>query len=193
MRHANAIALPLAITMAGCAGLPAVAPVAEPVDPSHEPGPGRPRVHVEVQGRSEVQLLELSPGDDARRGEPVETTVCTAPCDRMVDGRAGQTFALGGPALTRSRGFTLIDADDPLTIHVRPGRRAVLIAGWVLASIGAATVIAGATTLTIADDDRTLRRAGGFTFVAALPVLAGGIVMVALGRTRFRLGDRKKR
>lgn len=130
-----------------------------------------------------MTVYEIEPGGEA--------ALCRAPCDVVVDGRVGQSFSLGGPGLTPSIPFSLLRSDAAVTIRARPGRRAVRISGWVLASLGAAVATAGAATLT-ADDDRDLRRAGGFTFLAGLPVLAAGIVIVAQGRTRFRLGARPR-
>lgn len=156
------------------------------------PGPGRPRVHLRTSGGRALTLYEVLPGEvsSPRRAPARVRPICNAPCDVVVDGRAGQSFLLGGPGLSRSLPFTLSSADASLEIHARPGRRASWIAGWVLTSLGAAAVLAGAATLTAADDDRTLRRAGGFTFLAGVPFVAGGVVMVAFGRTRFRFGDR---
>jgi hypothetical protein len=141
-------------------------------------------VHLQIPGERALTLYEM------QGSAPGLVPICNAPCDRVVDGRNGQSFVLGGPGLSRSLPFSLMSADASLTIHARPGRRALRIAGWVLTSVGAAAVLAGAATLTAADDDRTLRRAGGFTFLGGLPFVAGGVVMVAFGRTRFRLGDR---
>lgn len=153
-------------------------------------GPGRPHVHIETRGRTSVSLYEVHPEKSTGRArpKPVLEPICSAPCDRIVDGRRGQSFVLGGPGLSSSLPFTLSSPDASLTIHARPGRRALWIAGWVLTSLGAAAVLAGAATLTAADDDRRLRRAGAFTFLAGVPFVAGGVLMVAFGRTRFRFG-----
>lgn len=178
---ARASAALLAFALAGGTGVRADAAPVRGAAPL-VPGPGRPRVHLQIPGERALTLYEM------QGSAPGLVPICNAPCDRVVDGRNGQSFVLGGPGLSRSLPFSLLSADASLTIHARPGRRALWIAGWVLTSVGAAAVLAGAATLTAADDDRTLRRAGGFTFLGGLPFVAGGVVMVAFGRTRFRLG-----
>jgi hypothetical protein len=165
------------------------------VDPRTEPAPGRPRVHVEVDGRGEVKLYEVT-RDDGGSGtgpEPTDRELCTAPCDVVVDGTAGQQFVVGGQGISRSLSFSLIDAQRDTTIVVKPGRRGLFIAGWTLAAIGAVAVIGGAVALTFADDDKTRRRGGGITFLSGLPLVAGGGVMIAFGRTRFRIGEAPSR
>lgn len=186
-----AFALVLTVALAGERRVAAAPPPGDGAEATA--GPGRPRVHLEVRGDRPLTLYEsvapAGPGPTRRRAATLHP-ICNAPCDRVVDGRQGQSFVLGGPGLSRSVPFSILSSDTALTIHARPGRRALFVAGWVLASIGAAAVLAGAATLTAADDDRTLRRAGGFTFLAGVPFVAGGAVMIAFGRTRFRLGDR---
>jgi hypothetical protein len=184
-------ALPALLAFALVLADSAIAAAAPPAD-ALGPGVGRPRVHLRIPRGRSLTLYEVLPGEasTSRRAPAPVRPICNAPCDRVVDGRAGQSFVLGGPGLSRSLPFTLSSADASLEIHARPGRRALWIAGCVLTGIGAAAVLAGAATLTAADDDRTLRRAGGFTFLAGLPFVAGGVVMVAFGRTRFRLGER---
>lgn len=168
-----------------------------------EPGslaaPGRPKVHLELEGRgagADVRLYEIRPKSaaaPAEDGTATDVEVCAAPCDEIIDGRAGQQFAVDGKGVSRSLSFSLIDAPSELTIRVRPGRRALAIAGWIVASVGAAAVVGGATALTLSDDDDTRRKAGGYTFLAGLPLVAGGGVMIAFGRTRVRIGPAASR
>ena len=171
----------------------------EKTDPRSIAAPGRPRVHIDIEGRgsTDVRLFEVRRQPDTGRLDGGYTSkdveVCAAPCNQVVDGREGQQFAIGGRGISRSLTFTIIDAPAELKIGVRPGRRALMIAGWVLASVGAAAVIGGATTLTLADDDDDKRKGGGYAFLAGLPLVAGGGVMIAFGRTRVRLGDRTQR
>jgi hypothetical protein len=152
---------------------------------------GVPRVHLEVRGRADVRLYEvleapMPAGRKARRRAPTYREVCAAPCDAVVDGRQGQQFVVGGPRLTRSVALSLAEAPARATLEVRPGPRALWVTGWIAAALGGTAVLGGATTLTLADDDRTLRRAGGFTFLAGLPLLAAATLMLAFGRTRTR-------
>ncbi len=173
--------------------------VEERPDPRSIAAPGRPRVHIDIEGRgsADVRMYEVQSRPDTARLDGARTAtdveVCAAPCDQIVDGREGQQFAIGGRGISRSLTFSIIDAPAELNVTVRPGRRGLMIAGWILASVGAAAVIGGATTLTLADDDDDKRKGGGFAFLAGLPLVAGGGVMVAFGRTRVRLGERAER
>ena len=151
--------------------------------PQVERAPGRPFVHIEVRGPAAVELRRQAEGDAPA------TTVCAAPCDRVVDGAQGDAFVLDGPRMSPSLSFLLADQPEAIDIVVRPGFRPLTILGWTLIGIGAAAVVGGAVTLTLADDDRSLRRAGGFTLLGGLPVLIGGGVMAAFGRTRYRFAD----
>lgn len=148
--------------------------------PAPERAPGRPFVHIEVRGPAAVELRRQGAGNAP------ETTECAAPCDRVVDGAAGDAFVLAGPRMSPSLSFLLADKPEAVDIVVRPGFRPLTIAGWTLVGVGVAAVVGGAVTLTLADDDRTLRRVGGFTMLGGLPILIGGGVMAAFGRTRVR-------
>lgn len=148
--------------------------------PAPERAPGRPFVHIEVRGPAVVDLRRQGAGNAP------ETTECTAPCDRVIDGAQGDGFVLAGPRMSPSLSFLLADKPETVDIVVRPGFRPLTILGWTLVGVGVAAVVGGAVTLTLADDDRTMRRAGGFTLLAGLPVLIGGGVMAAFGRTRYR-------
>lgn len=137
-------------------------------------------MHIEVRGPAAVELRRQGAGDAP------ETTECTAPCDRVIDGAQGDGFVLAGPRMSPSLSFLLADKPAAVDILVRPGFRPLKILGWTLVGVGVAAVVGGAVTLTLADDDATMRRAGGFTLLGGLPVLIGGGVMAAFGRTRYR-------
>lgn len=164
--------------------------------PVRGPAPGRPRLHVEVDGRAEIGVFLLEPGQGD--GSVVESPelepdpgirkLCDAPCDTMVDGSHGEEFVVEGPGIARSSPFILIDKPAEVTLHVRPGRRPLLFAGWALLAIGATAIVAGGIALTLADDDVDVRRGGGFTLLAGIPLAAGGGVMAAYGRTRWYFG-----
>lgn len=159
--------------------------------PPEPTGPGAPRLHLQVRGDREVVLNEITatlvasgPGGTIAGVE--FQPVCRAPCDRVVDGRDGRAFFLSGDRVTPSRKFTLLDREGDVTLEVRPGHRALYLAGWfstVFGLVGAAT---GAVLLATSDDDADLRTAGAVVLGVGAPVLAGGIVMLLFGRTRMR-------
>lgn len=152
------------------------------VDVAVQARTGRPQLHVQVRGRGTVGLYRLP----MSAAESRPTLVCEAPCDRVVDGSEGAEFVLDGPRMSPSLSFLLVDKPAALTIDVRPGYKPLLVGGWVVLAVGAAALVAGAITLTLADDDRTLRRAGGLTMLGSLPLLGAGGVMASFGRTRHR-------
>lgn len=161
-----------------------------PVHAAAPPPPQAPEsvvLHIEVRGRATVGLYRLA--DDPKGNEPA--LVCTAPCDVPVPAADGASFVLDGPRLSRSLSLSLAGQPDRAVLSVRPGFRALTIVGWVAVAVGVGAVVAGATTLTLADDDRRLRRAGGITLGAGLPVLLGGAITASFGRTRFQFGARR--
>lgn len=119
----------------------------------------------------------------AARVRAVSTLLCESPCGRRLELPQQELF-IGGPGLTNSDGFTLHGIDGPAVIDVRPGRSGLRVLGWVAAMVGAAGLVAGATTMSFGDEDRAVLRAGGITLGVAIPVLVLGGILVATGRTR---------
>lgn len=153
-----------------------------------------PSVHIEVRGDRSVALLARSiEAREARGLRPVQVdvdvaTVCHAPCDRQVDVSAGAGFFIAARGVMPSREFDLPPQGE-VTLKVRPGRRGSFIAGWVLAGLGGAGVLAGATTLTFADDDPDRQRTGAIVLGSGAVALVTGVVLIATGRTRVALVD----
>ncbi|MBL4685489.1 MAG: hypothetical protein JKY37_12920 [Nannocystaceae bacterium] len=144
-------------------------------------------VHLEVRGRATVGLYRKHGAAKIGTTAESKTKVCDAPCDMHVSLTTGDRFVLDGPRMVPSLSFSLAEQPARIDLVVRPGYRALSIGGWVSVALGAAAVVAGAVVLTIADDNRGLRRAGGFTLLSGLPLLIGGGVMASFGRTRFRI------
>jgi hypothetical protein len=79
-----------------------------------------------------------------RFGEPV----CTAPCDKTVDGRKGHAFLLSGYGVTDSAPFQLLDWQGDVTLRVAPGNALAHIWGFNIgAYIGLPSVLAGGGVL----------------------------------------------
>ena len=192
-RAALATALGLAITLA--------APVVRADEPA-SPSPEGPRVHIERSRDVPVSLYQVR-GEFAAVGSAgsvygvAYSAVCSAPCDRVVDGSEGQSFFLasqgrsGGVAVASKR-FTLVDQRGDLTIRVKPGRVGLRFGGLMMTSFGLTGAILGVSLLGVgrAMDQPSFIRPGIALTVAGIPLAAAGIVMTILGRTRFEMVDR---
>jgi len=176
--------------LGGSAVCRAAPPQAQMPGDAATPSPTGPLVHINVRGPGSVALYRLR--DVAQPEASERTKVCDAPCDVVVDAPPQADFVLDGPRMTPSLSFPLAGFPSPTTIRVRPGFRGLSVAGWVTIGLGAAAVLAGGVVLTVADDDPTLRRAGGATLLSGLPLLVGGGVMAAFGATRFRFVDAQR-
>jgi len=166
--------------------------VAEPVA-----GPGRPHMHIETT--RPVRLFEVSGQvfnagprwghyPQAQQARPV----CRAPCDRIIDGSAGQSFYFGGEGVTPSRRFTLDEHDGPLLARVKPGRAGVLVGGVMFTSLSIAPLLTGTLFLSLSqhqapDGSHSTRDAGIVLTAVGASALLSGIVMIALGRTRVEI------
>lgn len=155
------------------------------------PVPGQVDVEIAVSNGAAVELHTRMAGVEVQRYRPdrvinERAKVCDAPCRRTVDVSLGPTFFVVGPSISRSRDFTLPPYGSA-RIAVRPGSRAMFVSGWVLASVGAASMLAGATVLLLSDDQPRRQTAGGITLGAGVPLLVGGALMVRFGRTRVEV------
>ncbi|MEM6296493.1 MAG: hypothetical protein AAGA54_34825 [Myxococcota bacterium] len=153
--------------------------------------PPGPTVTIDVtRGPKPVTLIAREATRAEVRGlggrSPMGPGVCTSPCEQVVavDGAPG--FFIAGPGVLPSSTFDLPPRGD-VQLEVRAGRRAGFLAGWVLAGVGAPTLLTGATLMTFADDDRGRLRTGAVVAGAGAAVLITGAVLVATGRTRVRV------
>lgn len=166
----------------------------EPAPASPPPLAHGPRVHLSLTRDKPVTLYEVQSevvagGYNASLYGMSFRSVCTAPCDRVIDGGRGQQFFLAtgeGVVWTASRKFTLEQAGGALDIAVRPGGRGLRIVGAILLGIGIGAAIGGSILVI----GRSTRTAGFGLLGAAVPGLGAGIPMTILGRTRYRMGER---
>ncbi|HET6584796.1 MAG TPA: hypothetical protein VFG69_15165 [Nannocystaceae bacterium] len=162
--------------------------------PPEQPGPGRPRVHLELLANRPVSLFEVNSeivasGYNASLYGIQYTAMCAAPCDRVIDGSRGQNFFLAprrGGLLAASRQFSLDDRVGDVTLRVRPGNVGLRIAGLVLWSIGLAGIAAGAVFTAL----KSTRTTGIGLLAAGAPLFAAGLPMFIVGRTRYEFADR---
>jgi hypothetical protein len=167
------------------------------VDPT--PSRGRPIVHLELtrKTRRPVKLFEINSeivasGYNASLYGMNFSTVCTAPCDRVVDGTRGQDFFLGMSDTglwTASRKLSLEDKEGTVNIRVKPGNRGMRVAGAILLGIGIGCTIGGAVFM-IPTRTNTLRTPGIALLAIGIPSFAAGLPMMLLGRTRYEWADR---
>lgn len=184
---------------------------AKPEEP--EVGMGVPRLHIETTRPVNLQVYQVT-SDMVASGGGVTIVgmayrpVCTAPCDRAIDGSQGHSFFFGGDRMTASRRFTLSGYSGDLTAKVKPGSKGLFIGGIVMASVSPAVIGGGAAWMLIENLTATTTTidpmTGEFTEVRGSPnyaggaaliavggaMLVGGIVMAVLGRTRFKLVPR---
>jgi hypothetical protein len=179
---------------------PGVTSAETPVDPTY----GAPRVHVETSG-SGVILFRVPSREERSQLGPLYrrygVPICRAPCDRVVDGRAGQLFLVGGEDVTPSATFELARRAGDLTLFVQPGSREKRSSGSALIGVGSG-LIGGGLVLTLCffifghQDDPTGRNgqptpyrpsageiAGYALMGTGLASLVGGIALITSNRT----------
>jgi hypothetical protein len=162
-------------------------------DDSTQPGPGRPRVFLELTRPAPVELVEVTGyqlymAGVPRRRLPPPRPVCDAPCGQVIDARKGNLFYVGGQGVTPSRGFDLSQHDGELVARVRPGRYRLLLGSLPVVWLGfAGTVVGG---FLVGDTRDQMRVAGGLALGLGVAVLATGITMIVRGVTRVRLRRR---
>lgn len=146
-----------------------------------------PRVHIEVErGPDAVVLIAREAQRNEIRGlRAVQAeAVCTAPCDAVVDPQ-GPGFFVAGAGVLPSSTFQLPPSGD-VTVRVRAGRRAAFLSGWSLAGVGSPALIAGATMMTLADDDVDRLRVGAAVAGVGVVMVVTGAILIATGRTKLR-------
>ncbi len=149
------------------------------------PAPGAPRLHIE-SATPGVTLFEISPsvatfGPRGTSYGVYTRPVCSAPCDRVVDGRAGQSFYFGGEGVTASSSFQLADRGGDVAATVLPGSARTRFIGAVLTGVGATALLAGVIMVPIAVNYPELAPDGSTTNVVSTPLLAGGSVLAGAG------------
>jgi hypothetical protein len=155
------------------------------------PAEGAPRVHVETNS-PEVTLFERPSALEPSR------PLCRAPCDRVVDGRAGQSFYFAGDGIAPSPIFQLSDRAGDLRVRVDARAEGNRAGGIVMTVLGSGGVVGSLGLLLFGralGDQSTQKGApntmligGGVLMAASVGLLVGGIVTLATNsRTRFKI------
>jgi hypothetical protein len=121
-------------------------------------------------------------------GPPLGEHICSSPCDRIVDGRRGQTFLLSGYGITDSDSFQLLDWQGHVTLRVAPGNALAHAWGWNLIKyVSAFTVVSGAFTdaASIIIANHSAER-GGLLFEPISGTI--GVGLIGMGLTTFVTG-----
>ncbi|MFZ6182072.1 hypothetical protein [Nannocystis pusilla] len=174
--------------------------------PREEPAPVYgPRLHIETTKPASVHLYEIT-GEMVAHGANVTVhgihyrPVCAAPCGKVIDTSGGSSYFFGGEGLTTSNRFNLTDARGDVTAVVKPGRRGLRTGGIITMSVGLALMALGGGLFVLsksrADRDEILGEGPAEPpkygapiglLVGGAAALAGGIVMLVLGKTRYKL------
>ncbi len=115
-----------------------------------QPGPGAPRLHIESNGpfitlyRVAGLVAVPDSDDDGVTMEDVDRPVCVSPCDRVIDGRKGQSFKLSGPGVVESDKFQIANLSGDVEAHVDAGSNGARFGGFTLALVGLMGVSGGA-------------------------------------------------
>ena len=189
---------------------PAVAPVPYVPPETVQAGPGAPRLHIELTRPADLKLYEVT-GEFSGfnyRGFSSGTTsapVCAAPCDRVIDGRRGQSFFFNGDHVLKSRQFSLTEHSGDVVARVKPGRPARRVGGIIGLALGGAGLGTAAFLFWSAK-----RRADGLNefredtdpqaepnykpatalLITGAIVAAGGLAMLLLSGTRVKWSKR---
>ncbi len=136
----------------------------------------------------------------------IEQVVCTAPCDRVVDGSDGHPYFFAGEGVPPAGPFRLVGYRGDVSARVQVGSPGLRIGGsWMMAvgaagvATGAVLLILGATLHSIETDpvtgldqtggsNKTMLIAGGATLGGSAALLGGGIAMFVVGKTKYELG-----
>lgn len=149
-----------------------------PVDPL--------RVRVELTREAPVEVTQLTHFDRRLVGLSVEfmtRTVCEAPCEVVVDRDEGSVLVV-----KRSQTFaSTVDLEgyrEAVTVRVRPGRPG-LMWGSLPALLLGSTAASGGIIFASLNEEVTL--GSGLAMGLGIPMLAGGIAMMVLSRTRAKI------
>lgn len=165
---------------------------AAPNDRPEQPLPDKPAVtppqkglpHIRIEAdRPGVRLLRIDRVMSDEMGEGMlVSTVCTAPCNQVIDGRKRQTFFFGAEGMVPSRGFRLARLDGHIVANVQGGSIVAKQLGFLFGGFGGAAVIGGATMLGVGYSQDTHISSEGKIVEGSNPTLTrGGFITLGIG------------
>jgi hypothetical protein len=176
-------------------------PIATPAEPPAKKG--LPRLRIEAD-RPGVRLLRIDRvmSDEMGEGMLVKT-VCTAPCNEVIDGRKRQTFFFGAEGMVPSRGFRLARLDGDIVAHVNGGSIVARQFGFLFGGFGGAAMLGGATMLgvgysrngthlssegKVVEGPNTTLTTGGFiTLGVGAALVTTAVILVVTAKTKITL------
>jgi len=177
-------------------------PQAPPPSEVARPEKGAPRLHIEAD-RPGVRLFRIERAISNDMGEGLLIrTACAAPCDKVVDGRKGQTFFFGAEGMVPSRGFLLQPISGDVTARIFGGSFIARQVGFLLAGFGGAGALGGGIMLGVGynakgtlssggkvqDGQNSALTTGGFIALGVgAAMVATGITLVLTNKTRISL------
>lgn len=173
------------------------------IDPAASPPlpqPGVVRLHI-LGDDPRVEVHGPSSGTPTYHGGVAtrleEGVVCRAPCGSVVDGRSGQWLRFGGPGITSSSKFQLLDKKGDQWVHVEPGSSDLRTAGFSVLALGAGPVAAGVVmswvlaVRSVDEDAPTSATAGlAVSFAVGGAGVIGGLTMIGMSRTTYQFVER---
>lgn len=178
-------------------------PVAAPPAPEPKMGdPGVVRLHIDSP-RPATVIEQRSALVGAYGGYGVvlagERTVCTSPCDAVVDGSGGRVFRLASDAYPEPGPFGFTGMKGDVTMHLAPGSTGRRVGGVLAIVFGSIAVLTGAVLLPVGLDSTTTDENTGVTVKvpssratsAGAGLLGGGIAAIVGGSVLFVTGATK--
>lgn len=163
---------------------------------------GLPHVRIEAD-RPGVRLLRIDRVMSDEMGEGMlVSTVCTAPCDQVIDGRKRQTFFFGAEGMVPSRGFRLARLNGHIVAHVQGGSIVARQLGFLFGGFGGAAAIGGATMLGVGysqdthisnegkiaeGPNPTLTTGGAITLGIGAAMVTTAVILVLTAKTKISL------
>lgn len=183
---------------------------ASPALPEREvvqPGPGAPRLHIELTRPADLKLYEVTGEITVNNfatgpsSGSIHRPVCVAPCDRVIDGRSGQSFFFNGDGVLKSRKFSLSQRSGDVVARVKPGRPGLRVGGIATMAVGGAGLGTAALLLLLTprstlgqDDGRSLSNRNNLPatvmLIGGALAVAGGLDMLLLSSTRIKWSQR---
>lgn len=195
-RHFLCMALAPLIT--GCATRWTADPPSAPQGPLPlVPGPGTPRVHLQLDppdtSYPQVELREVAGWEleqywtstpvstiSGTRRVPGSRGLCPVPCGVLIDGRGDHAFYFSGPGIRTSKYFQLWNESGDLLFKVSPGSQGQWRSGELVTVAGGGLSVLGGALLTgVALGDG--QRNGGAGIIASGATLGLGTVLVGVG------------
>ena len=154
---------------------------------------GMPRVHIEGNYEDiEIKRVDAMISVVSSRGSAtgmVSHSVCTSPCDEIIDGRHGDKFFFMAPGMVGSSGFSLANQKGNIVAKVHGGSFGQRLGSFVLLSVGIVGALTGVTFLALSDTrlGTDYTTTGGVMLGVGAVAITGGVLLFLNSSTTFEL------